>query len=412
MKILIIWNNIPSPYDPSSARPFYFLKHSEDYDHDITLISFKRASEKLNYKCEYDLQKYCDRFEIIDVSKEETSFKMRLIHRLKNRFSVQNIFSRDFDVLNHIFYPKMRAKIVNLLKSNNNFDVIYVDRTMLFYILNINTKSLIILEFVDPMLYSWYQLFLYEKRFSKKLLRLLSYHSLKLLEVPKYKKFDAGVYVSSNIKELLKPYLPKRTFIVPYGTDLEYFKPVNINTKFPSLVFTGTMNYLFNVHPIINFCNRIYPLIRKEVQNVKLYIVGRNPTKEITQLASRDDSIIVTGYVEDVRPFLAKAPVVIVPMTIDDGGFKTKILEAMAMGKAVISTSIGAKGLNVTPEENIILADEPEEFAGRVIELLNDEELRNRIGANARKLMEEKYSWEKMTDMLNDAFLEIARVRK
>jgi glycosyltransferase involved in cell wall biosynthesis len=410
MKILIIWNNIPSPYDPSSARPFYFLKHSEYYNHDITLVSFKRAPGKLNYKCECDLQKYCDRLETIDVTKEETSFKMRSIHRLKNRFSFQNIFSRDFDVFNRIYYPKMRTKIVNLLKSNN-FDIIYADRSMLFYILNINTKSPVILEFVDPMLYSWYQQFLYEKRFSKKLLRLLSYYTLKLLEVPKYKKFDAGVYVSSINKELLKPYLPKHTFIVPYGTDLEYFKPVHSDTDFPSLVFTGSMSYLFNVHPIINFCNRIYPLIRKEMQNVKLYIVGRNPTKEIKQLASKDDSIIVTGYVEDVRPFLAKAPVVVVPMTIDDGGFKTKILEAMAMGKAVISTSIGAKGLNVTPEENIIIADEPKEFARRVIELLGDEGLRNRLGANARKLMEEEYSWEKVTDMLNTVFQKVVNER-
>ena len=406
MKILIIWNNIPSPYDSSSARPFYFLKHSEEYNHDITLVSFKRAPEKPNYKYEHDLQRYCGRFETIDVSKEESSFKMRSIHRLKNRFSFQNIFSRDFDVLNHIYYPKMRAKIVNLLKSNN-FDIIYVDRAMLFYILNINMKLPVVLDFVDPMLYSWYQLFLYKKKFSKKLLRLLSYHTLKLFEVSKYKKFDAGVYVSSINKELLKPYLPKRTFIVPYGIDLEYFKPVHIDTDFPSLVFTGSMNYFFNVHPIINFCNRIYPLIRKEMQKVKLYIVGRNPTKEIKHLALRDNSIIVTGYVEDVRPFLAKAPVVIVPMTIDDGGFKTKILEAMAMGKAVISTSIGAKGLNVTPDEDIIIADGPKEFARRVIELLNDEELRERIGANARKLMEEEYSWEKVTDMLNTVFQKV-----
>ena len=78
MKTLIIWNDIPSPYDSSSARPFYFLKHSEDYNHDITLVSFKRASEKLNYKYEHDLQRYCDRFETIDVSKEETSFKYKI----------------------------------------------------------------------------------------------------------------------------------------------------------------------------------------------------------------------------------------------------------------------------------------------------------------------------------------------
>ena len=135
--------------------------------------------------------------------------------------------------------------------------------------------------------------------------------------------------------------------------------------------------------------------------------VGSNPSTEILRLRSRD--IIITGFVEDIRPYIAKASVVIVPIVTDDGGFKIKVLEAMAMGKPIVSTSFGAKGLNVTPEENIIIADDPEEFARRVIELLNDEELREKIGANARKLMEEEYTWGKMTDMLNDVFQRVAR---
>lgn len=410
MKVLIIWSDIPTPYNPSTGRPFHFLKHSEDYNHDITLISFRRSIEKLDCKSEYDLQRYCDIFETIDVSKELKSFKTRIIYTLKNRFSFQNFFLRDFYVFNHIYFPKMRRKIVNLLKSNN-FDIIYVDRAMLFYLLNINTKSPIIVDFVDPMLYSSYQQLLHEKTFSKKLFMLLRYYSLKLLEVPKYKKFDAGVYVSSINREQLKQYLPKRTFIVPYGVTLEYFKRDGIKTFFPSLVFTGDMSYFFNVCSIINFCEEIFSLIRKAIPSVKLYVAGKNPTKEIKLLTSRDEYIIVTGYVKDIRPYIAQASIVIVPMTLDDGGFKIKLLEAMAMGKAVVSTSIGARGIDVTPEKNILIADNPKEFARRVIGLLNDEELREKIGANARKLVEEEYSWEKMTDKLNDIFHEVADKR-
>lgn len=410
MKILIIWNNIPFPYNISTAKPFYLLKHSADYNYDITGVSFRISVEEPNCKYERDLQRYCDRFKVVDVSKERTSsIERRLIYTLRNRFSFQNIFSRDWYFFNHIYFPEMRKEIANLLKPNE-FDIIYLHRSMIYYMPK-NTKTPIILDFEDPLLYPYYQLYLQEKKFSKRLLSLYHYYILKLFIVPKYKKFDAGVYVSSVHKELLKPYLPKRTFIVPDGIDIEDFMPVCAHIDFPSLVFIGDMSYPFNVVSILYFYSRMYHMIRKEVSNVRLYIVGRNPSKEVKQLALRDGSIIVTGKVKDIKPYINRASIAIAPMNVDDGGFKLKILEPMAMGKAVVSTSIGARGLNVTPGENIIIADDPEEFARRVIELLNDEQLRKRIGANARKLVEEEYSWEKVTDMLNEVFQKVVNER-
>lgn len=183
-----------------------------------------------------------------------------------------------------------------------------------------------------------------------------------------------------------------------------------IEEELQSLIFTGSMSYPPNVHAVLFFFEMIYPLIKQQIPEVKFYVVGNNPSKGILRLRSSD--IIITGFVEDIRPYIAKASVVIVPIISDDGGFKIKVLEAMAMGKPIVSTSLGAKGIDVSDGENIIIAGNPKEFADRVIELLNNEQQRKRIGANARRLIEEKYSWEKMTDMLNDAFQEIAGVRR
>ena len=124
----------------------------------------------------------------------------------------------------------------------------------------------------------------------------------------------------------------------------------------------------------------------------------------------RDNSVIITGYVEDTRPYLARASVIILP--IHGFGIKTRLLEAMAMGKPVVISSAGIHGIDVTPEKDIIVADGPEEFAERVIKLLNDEALRKKIGTNARKLMEEKYSWEKMADTLNEVSQEVVTKRR
>lgn len=126
-------------------------------------------------------------------------------------------------------------------------------------------------------------------------------------------------------------------------------------------------------------CYKVCPGHSIDFKEMHLEIFGKEPSKEILKLA-RDNSVVVTGYVEDMRPYLARASVITLP--VHGFGIKTRILEAM--GKPVVTSSAGIHGINVTPEENIIIADDPKEFAKRVIELLNDEKLRNRIGANAR----------------------------
>ena len=165
-----------------------------------------------------------------------------------------------------------------------------------------------------------------------------------------------------------------------------------------------------NVNAVLYFSDEIYPSIKEKIPDIKLYIVGRNPPEKIRQL-TLDESIIVTGYVEDVRPYLSKSSIIVVPM-LSGTGIKNKILEPMAMKKPVISTSIGARGLDVTSGDNIVIADHPMEFAINVVELLNDERLRRKIACNGRKLVEIKYSWEKMSDMLNNVLESVSGGRK
>jgi len=406
MKVLVVWRGVPVPNVASLARIFYFLKFNRACD--VTLVAPLKSPTDTKYINE--LKRYCA-IEPIKVTWDFRTHK-KIMLSFKNRFSKENLFSRDLNIFGSVYFPKIRKKIIELLEQVN-FDLVYVDRMMLTYVLKLPRKIPILGDFVDPVLYSRFQLYLYETKISRKFYWLLSYYSHKLFEAPKYKEIDAGIYITQRIKDLLKPYLPKKTFIVPNGVDTEYFRPnsINIGQDYFNLVFTGDMSYPFNVYSIVYFCNNIYPLIKEKEPRVKLFIVGRSPRKEVRSLSQKYDGVIVTGEVEDIRPFLAKAHVVLAPMIVDDGGFKTKILEAMAMGKPIVSTSIGVQGIDAIPEKNVIIADEPKVFADRVVELLRDEKLRKRMGVNARKFVEERYSWEKMTDILNNVFQQVVEKR-
>jgi glycosyltransferase involved in cell wall biosynthesis len=153
------------------------------------------------------------------------------------------------------------------------------------------------------------------------------------------------------------------------------------------------------------FCREILPRIRVEEPNVTLSIVGRRPTAAVSALAA-DAGISVTGDVEDVRPYLGAAAVYVVPLRIG-GGTRLKIFEAMAMGKAVVSTSVGAEGLPVTNNKNVLLADRPDEFARVVIDLLRNFDRRRRLETAARALVVERYDWSAVAGDLESAFARI-----
>ena len=145
-----------------------------------------------------------------------------------------------------------------------------------------------------------------------------------------------------------------------------------------------------NHHGILFFASDILPRIHAEVPDAHLWIVGRCPSQEVRALAG--PRVHVTGRVDDIRPYLRKSPVYVVPL-LSGSGTRIKIFEAMAMGKAVVSTTIGAEGLPVTHGQNIVIADHPREFADSVVRLLRDRELAARLGGAARALVERQFSW-------------------
>jgi sugar transferase (PEP-CTERM/EpsH1 system associated) len=218
---------------------------------------------------------------------------------------------------------------------------------------------------------------------------------------------DHVLTVSETDRDAFTSFIdPDKLTVIPTGVDVEYFQPMTVEEIPDSLAFIGSMDWLPNEDAIFYFAEAILPLIKKECPQVLLEVVGRNPSRKLQALADREKSLRLTGWVEDIRPFVARAAVCIVPLRIG-GGTRLKIFEAMAMSKAVVSTWIGAEGLPVQTGENILLADTPQAFADSVISLLRDSDQRKRLGTSARVLVEEKYSWRRVAEsfgrILNDA---------
>ncbi len=180
---------------------------------------------------------------------------------------------------------------------------------------------------------------------------------------------------------------------VPTGVDLDYFAPPRSVTPATDLVFIGSMDWRPNIDGIRWFAGEVLPLIRRRRPDCSLAVVGRRPSAEIQRLAERDPCIHVTGTVDDVRPYLWESAVSIVPLRVG-GGTRLKIYEAMAARIPVVSTPVGAEGLDVRDGENIAIADAPAAFAERCLDLLDDADARRIQCQAAWEMVSACYSWE------------------
>jgi glycosyltransferase involved in cell wall biosynthesis len=197
--------------------------------------------------------------------------------------------------------------------------------------------------------------------------------------------------------------------VVQTGVDTTYFSPAPDAARPAHLVFTGSMDWLPNEDGVVHFVEEILPRIRSRMPGVTFSIVGRAPTPAVRRLADQT-GIEVTGRVDDVRPHVAAAHVYVVPLRIG-GGTRLKIFEAMAMGKAVVSTTIGAEGLPVTDGRDIVIADGPEAFADAVVRVIDQPEVRQRIESAARRLVVERYDWSSVAGDFEAALAQVCGAR-
>ena len=213
-------------------------------------------------------------------------------------------------------------------------------------------------------------------------------------------RVDGQVAVSEDDCRFFREQLGMKNVLgsVPTGVDVHYFAPSPAPKKPRSLIFLGAMDWLPNIDAVCYFTKEVFPLVRRQFPEATVTIVGRNPAARVQALAQQCAGVRVTGTVTDVRPFLAQAEAMIVPLRIG-GGTRIKICEAMATGIPVVSTRVGAEGLPVTHGRDILLADSPQDFAKCVGDLFSNTELRSRIGDGGLALVRARCGWEHVTNV-------------
>jgi polysaccharide biosynthesis protein PslH len=228
---------------------------------------------------------------------------------------------------------------------------------------------------------------------------------------PEYKKFelktiqefdhifvvsenDRDIYISEGIPE-------DKLNVIPNGVDCLAFNPNafnhDISLQHPNIIFMGKLSYLPNSSGLKTYLENVHPLVKRKIPEIKFYVIGKDCPNWLLEYSKSDSSLVIIGFVEDVKPYILNADVCIAPLT-SGSGTRLKILEYMAMKKPVVSTSIGAEGLEIINGKNILIADQWDEFAEKIIILLENETFAKNIGNNARILVEKLYDWNKIVE--------------
>ncbi len=382
MKILFISTWFPYPHDNGARIRIYHLLQALAQQHPLTLVAFLPSPEDKQYLPE--LKSWCTQVEVI----ERDPFWRDPRKKIGGYFS-----TRPRDIIRS--YSVEMSRLVDSLTTQNNFDIVLASTLFTAeYSLQINDIPRILEE--QNYTTGWM-----EERYKaqRNPLRRASgwftWQKCQRYERWLYPQFAAVTMVSDRDRQAVRKAIPRytgRLEVIPNGVDLETRHPGLAEPVLDTLVFNGSLTYAANREAMRWFTGQIWSLIRQRRPQARLTITGRTEGVDLGWLP-KDANIHLSGYLEDVRPAVAGSWLAVAPL-LDGSGTRLKILEAMALGTPVVATSKGAEGLEVTPGQDILIADRAEAFAGECLRVLEDAQLRGRLAQNGRRLVEQRYGWD------------------
>jgi sugar transferase (PEP-CTERM/EpsH1 system associated) len=393
MKILIVspWYPWP-PFDGGRIRVLETLRYLSRH-HRVTFLATVMSVDEADDGGR--LREICEHVETSVLSPRAWPVARRLAKGLLGRMPVVQNFYHD---------PRL-AERVRQLTSRRDYDVIQIEFSYAAsYVRAVDpsrtAKTVLSMHNVESLRFGREgNLGLrVDRRFAAAWDR--AFHGL--WEEQAIRTFDGIVSVSELERAWVLARVPDALVeLIPNGVDTEHFRPQAPPDPAapPRIVFTGAMHYPPNVDAALWFTEQIWPRLRRLVPDLCFDIVGRNPDPKVVALG-RTPGVVVTGEVADVRPYIARARGVVVPLRAG-GGTRLKILEAMAMARPVVSTALGAEGLTIAPGENILIADDADGFAAHVLALLGSAERAAVLGQAGRDLVETRYRWSRCLEGLD-----------
>ena len=398
MNVLVLIGQLPYPLDTGAKIRSYHLLTPLARKHAVTLVSFSYGPEDAR-KAE-SLKPFFK--EIVTIPHNGSALSSGRVF-----FALRNLLSSLPYSIDKYTSSSLIASIHHLLKEQH-CDLIHCDSLqMSSNVTPINGIPRILTEH-NVESFIWQRAAETERNPLRRSYLALQARRLAHYEAAACRAFDWCIAVSEVDRRLIEDLSgTSQCAVVPNGVDCQFFRPQTVRPEPSRLVFTGSMDWLPNEDAMVYFVEEIMPLIRRVVPQARLSIVGRNPTSRVRQLARQGNGVEVTGRVDDVRPYIAQAAMFVTPLRIGSGT-RLKILEAMAMGRPVVSTRVGCEGLAVTPGKDILIADRSQAFADRVIELLKDPDQGKVLGQAGRALVEKSYDWEPIADRLEEIWYRAA----
>ncbi|QDW36625.1 glycosyltransferase [Bradyrhizobium sp. KBS0727] len=371
--------------------------------HDITAVMLVDDEFDIE-ECRLAMQAYCREVVLIKNPYGRDGLAKRLL-QLRSLAS-----TRSFERL-RVVVPEMQQALDKVLRAKR-FDIVNLEFTFLGHcdLRQAPSGAKIPALVVDSHNID-YDLARQYTRTGGSLLRRLyaeaNWRKLRREELGTYRRAD-GVYLCSvaDQQRLLDDIPGARTMVIPNAADVDFYKPrpTDPQPDGRTIVFFGLMSYMPNIDGATHFIQDIWPRIAEANPDARCKIIGGSPSPQLLALAG--PRIAFTGFVPDLRPLIAAAAAVIVPLRLG-GGTRLKIVEAMAMGKAMVSTTLGAEGIDAVPGRDILIEDQPDAFAAAVIRLLAEPELAARIGNSARQLSEARYAWSAAAKALEGFYRQI-----
>jgi len=402
MKILQLTTRLPYPPDDGGKIGIFNLtKYLSLRGHKIVLLSIISARGQQTSRNIEGLGKWCEVRTVYQNTR--TNFWGLFL----------NLFFKIPYTISKYHSSKVKEAIRQIL-SNGKFDLVHFDSLHMAYygeFIKDEFELPVVLREHNVQTTIMERYYQHQRNPLIKLYAYLQYKKMHRYEAKICEIFDMCLMITREDKERIEAMNPSvKTCIIPAGVDTSYFHPLKIEEEAGSLVFVGDLGWLPNVDGVLWFYDKVWPRIKKALLPVKFYVVGGRPPEKIRKLSRRNENIVVTEFVPDVRPYVAKCSVYIVPLRIG-GGMRLKILEAMATQRPVVATSVGAEGIMVTDRENIMIADSEADFAGRVIELLKERKLRRRIAKGGKELVEQEYRWESVVEALEKEYFRVLENR-
>lgn len=382
MHILLLTQVLPYPPDSGPKVKTWNVVKYLSRQHEITLASFVRGDQTADVE---HLKKYCREVHTVEMKREIAFDAMALLESLLT--GIPWVIARD--------RRDAMFSLVERLARETHFDVVHADQlNMAQYAERVPNARKVLDD--HNALWLLYKRMARTTRFgAKKYLFERDWRKLWNYEGQICRSFDAVTAVSEEDKMALGEAAGSiyNISVTPIAVDTQEVRPIERNPGADHILHIGTMFWPPNVDGILWFAREVYPLIKEKRPGVTFDVVGARPPAEVQELEKEDSSIHVSGYVEDPQEYLQQAGVMVVPLRAG-GGMRVKILNALAQGLPIVTTTIGCEGIAIEDGRDLLIADKPQDFAAATLRLLTDRGMAAKLGLNGRRLIETTYDYQ------------------